>query len=44
MPTIKNLSIPLWDEKVTILFVVPPSFRIPDSLTGQAVTLQENAL
>jgi len=27
-----------------ILFVVPPSFRIPDLLTWLSVTLQGNAL
>jgi hypothetical protein len=41
---IKNLSIPPWDEKVMLLFVVPPSFRIPELLTSLTVTFQGNAL
>jgi len=35
MMTIKNLFIPLWDEKVITLSVVPPGFRVSNVQVGK---------
>jgi hypothetical protein len=42
--TTKKPFHPLWDEKVTTLFVVPPSFRISYKKPETALLHRRNAL